>query len=293
MTSDPRWLVVGDTHGQDEIIEIDQWCARNNIRTVIQVGDFGIHWPGGPCRIYKYFYKRQRQKRATVDWYTCGGNHDNYTRLQLLRDRGMTMGPLVIYAQGVYHVERGNVIFLDGHPVMFLGGAVSSDCTPQINLMGWGGKYSFPGRALHPQPWKQERKMTPPWDHAPGAAWADEAPTLQECQYAVEQADKYKPGIWITHDIRSSAAPYFRGGETNPLTNLLTNDTSTKLEGVFKAADTKPRTWFHGHYHRHYEQELEGTKIVGCGIAHEYRLPAKSGWLFNPNTHELEAWDEV
>jgi hypothetical protein len=271
-----QWLIIGDTHGQDQIIEIDQWATRNKIAHIIQVGDFGIHWPGSECRIYRYFDKRQRRNGYQPNWYTCGGNHDNYTRLQLLRDRKMTLGPMVIYANGVYYVERGNIIMLDGHNIMFLGGAVSSDCGP--NILG------SPGRTLYPQ-WKKRKKG--------GPAWQEEAPTLEEVQHGVDQANLYKPDIWVTHDICTEGAPYSRGGDLNPLTNLWTDDTAQKLSGLYRAADVKPSTWFHGHYHRHYQQVHEQTNIVGCGIAHPYHRPAASGWLFDPNTKELTSWDEV
>jgi hypothetical protein len=259
MMSGQQWLIVGDTHGQDEIIQIDQWCARNNIHTVIQVGDFGINWPGKACSIYKYFRKRQERNKANVNWYTCGGNHENYTRLQHLRNRGRTTGSLVIYAEGVYYVERGSVIHLDGHPVMFLGGAVSSDAYTRV----------------------------------PNQIWINEAPTLEDCRYALDQVGKHKPEIWVTHDIRSGAVPYYRGGNINSFTGLPTDDTSIKLEGIYNVANTKPRTWFHGHYHRHYQSKVDKTNIVGCGIAHPHDIPANSGWLFNPGTHELQVWNEV
>lgn len=253
------WLVIGDTHSHSNIIKIDRWAFRNGINTVIQVGDFGIHWPGHPCRIYKYFQKRNHLKHKHPTWYTCGGNHDNYDRIDLLRKRNPGL-PLVSYAPGCHYVERGAVITIDGHKTLFVGGAVSSDAQNRTEGKGW---------------------------------WRAEAPTTTEIQYALDNVDAFSPDIWITHDVHIDATPYYRGGATNPLSGLDTSDTAVQLAAMYKCANTKPSHWFHGHYHRHGITQLDSTSIIGCGIAHDHHQPAKSGWLFHPSTKELIPWDEI
>ena len=273
--TNPNWLVLGDTHGSDSIIKIDQWATQQGISTIIQTGDFGIHWPPGECKYYKYFRKRALRGRAGPTWYTCGGNHDNYDRIAYLRQQGRTDGSLVEYAKGCYYVERGHVITIDGHKVFFLGGAVSSDGQHRMEARG--------------SAWKRNLKLPP--TYRKGAWWPEEAPTQEELQFGLAQVDLHAPSIWITHDVHDTHKPYCRGSDPNPLSGRLTDETSCALRQLFQAADHRPSWWFHGHYHQYHITELDGTKFVNCGITHPHRgRKIEQGVLFNPHTQELQSF---
>ena len=166
---------------------------------------------------------------------------------------------MIEYTPGCYYVERGEVITIENHLVQFLGGAVSTDADYRIEGSGW---------------------------------WRKEAPTANEVQYGLIQANLHKPDIMITHDCPINFSPYKRDGILNPKSKLDSGDTSTKLQQLYDSMEQRPSFWFHGHYHRHQITQHNSTQIIGCGIAHNYRLPAPSGWMFNPETGKLAEWNE-
>ena len=49
---------VGDLHGRvEDMMAIDRQAINNGVTCIVQVGDFGIRWPGGTCSMWKYFEK--------------------------------------------------------------------------------------------------------------------------------------------------------------------------------------------------------------------------------------------
>ena len=83
-------LYVGDIHGSvDAVAAVDEAAVKAGADWVIQVGDFGIFWPGRDCPVAKYFRKRARQGRDGPTWLTCAGNHDNWPKLfELAAEQG-------------------------------------------------------------------------------------------------------------------------------------------------------------------------------------------------------------
>lgn len=278
-------LFLGDTHGDRLIYKIDEVAQKQGITTIIQVGDFGIHWPGQPggCRIAKYFQKRDRQERPGPTWYTCGGNHDNYTKLEELRTKHEQRPGFVSYSARCHYVERGSVIRLQGLDIMFLGGAESSDCESRL-------QDGYRGRAQYPEPWKNYRqhfKSTSP-GQAPGAWWAEETPTEEQLQYASEQAQLIVPDIYVTHDCPTVVRPHRVGG-AHTCDGTLTGRLAERLQELYELQ--APELWFYGHHHHHQRDQVQDTKFYGCGIADSNILnPGPQGWVLDPDSKRVQAW---
>lgn len=107
---------VGDLHGSTSIIiDVDRVAKQQNISHVIQVGDFGLGWPGPRDKAIEYFEKNANEG---PQWIVALGNHDNYTLFP--PDKEHIIGRVKI-------VSRNHVEIIDNKKYLFLGGAVSSD----------------------------------------------------------------------------------------------------------------------------------------------------------------------
>jgi len=128
---------VGDIHGRvDDLAKLDQAAVKAGVDTIVQVGDFGILWPGTQCSIAKYFQKRARQNRPGPRWLTCGGNHDNWDKFfELAAEQGEP--DLVELAPGCHYVQRGSVCEIDGISHIFFGGAESIDKHHRTEGKSW------------------------------------------------------------------------------------------------------------------------------------------------------------
>jgi predicted phosphodiesterase len=161
---------AGDIHGHvKHVAEIDIAAAKAGATYVVQVGDFGIRWPGGQCSIFKYFEKRARKTRAGPTWITCGGNHDNWDKWnQLSAEQGHP--DLVELAPGCFFAQRGSTHTLGGLGHLFCGGAESTD--------------------------KHVRSVGVDW-------WAAETPTYSDFTLFMDRMEADKPDIIVTHDAPS------------------------------------------------------------------------------------------
>ncbi len=124
---------VGDTHGSiDAVKAADEAAEEAGVKVVVQVGDFGIHWPNVTCEIAKYFLT----KTTGTIWYTCGGNHDNWDRFaELSKEQGNP--DLVELAPNCFYVQRGSVVTLEGENHLFFGGAESTDKHRRVEGQTW------------------------------------------------------------------------------------------------------------------------------------------------------------
>ncbi len=161
---------VGDIHGRvNHVAAIDEIAAKNDIKTIVQVGDFGVRWPGRQCPIFGYFEKRARKNRPGPKWITCGGNHDNWDKWnKLSADQGHP--DLVEVAPGCFFAQRGSVHVLNGVSHLFCGGAESTDRHTRTAGINW---------------------------------WAAETPTYSDFTLMMERMESEKPSVVVTHDAPS------------------------------------------------------------------------------------------
>ena len=161
---------AGDTHGRiEDVVSIDREATEKGVEYVVQVGDFGIRWPGIQCPILKYFEKRARKNRAGPTWITCGGNHDNWDKWN---DLSAKQGhpDLVELAPGCFFAQRGSVHTLNGIRHIFCGGAESTDRHIRTAGIDWGSA---------------------------------ETPTYADFTLLMERMEAEKPTVVVTHDAPS------------------------------------------------------------------------------------------
>tara|TARA_R110002020_G_scaffold50716_4_gene143088 strand:+ start:213 stop:899 length:687 start_codon:yes stop_codon:yes gene_type:complete len=158
---------AGDIHGRAEhVVEIDTAATEAGANFVVQVGDFGIRWPGGQCPIFKYFEKRARKGRPGPVWITCGGNHDNWDKWNKLSAK-QGHPALVELAPGCFFAQRGSVHTLNDTKHIFLGGAESTDRHMRVSGVDW---------------------------------WAAETPTYSDFTLFMDRLEAEKPDVVVTHD---------------------------------------------------------------------------------------------
>ena len=160
-------LVLGDLHITSNRMHLlpkaDKLAAELGVQTIIQVGDFGLSWPGENCPVARYFNKRARQSRQGPDWITCLGNHDNWNTFEKNRTKAIllnaptddlvTFPALIPYAPGLYASNRPGYIPTYGG-MLFLGGAVSTDADYRHPNHDWGTDHGHKGRVEGKDWWR-------------------------------------------------------------------------------------------------------------------------------------------
>lgn len=158
-------------------------AAREGVRTIIQVGDFGLDWPGAMRGRLE-----DRLNRLLIDHdmkLICSpGNHDNLTRISQLdvQDDG-----LIHWRFNITVLPKGGRTVIEGLRIGGLGGAMSVD--------------------------KAHRREGRDW-------WPDEAPTREQAEHLVAGGPI---DVLVTHDaawgvpVRSSGSPggSRRGGKSD------------------------------------------------------------------------------
>ena len=100
----------------------------------------------------------------------------------------------------------------------------------------------------------------------PGFDWfVEEQLSYEELGDAVLAYAELKPEIMLSHEAPYSLLPYLnlnvefaqRYGHT---TNMIPTRTNLALDNMFKTH--KPKLWVLGHYHRYFDQVIDGTRFV-------------------------------
>jgi hypothetical protein len=227
---------VGDIHGRvDDVAAIDRAAIKAGVEIVVQVGDFGIHWPGGQCPVNKYFKKRKCQGRPGPVWYTCGGNHDNWYEWGRLQAKQAGPGcaidasKTVELAPGCFYVVRGTVLDLGGKSHIFFGGAESTDKLHRVEGVSW---------------------------------WPEETPSAGEFNTFFDSMVSERPEVVITHDAPLCVEIDRINRDTNP--------TPRNLQNALDHCDHAPVSWYFGHHHVLQTWEANGIKFQCCGLHGEY-----------------------
>ncbi len=226
-------LVVGDTHANTAWAQYMVSLAKSlNCDALLQLGDFGI-WPGPSGD--KYLRKLNRSlNEAELPLYFVDGNHEDFPKLNKLRNGQQSIAPLVIPGARleeqpmINHIPRGHVWEWEDKKFMGVGGAVSID-----------REWRIPG-----QSWWPEETINP----------------AQE-EYALAQAAKYAPiDVLLTHDA-ATTVPWEKGYKNDP-------DSVWHRQRVSDIAKiARPRLWLHGHMHRYMDYKFgygdDESRVVG------------------------------
>lgn len=176
-------LYAGDIHGSSDAAEhIDTKAEENNVNAVIQVGDFAMHWFGYSEKekdnLYQYFLNRT----SKIPWYTCGGNHENWSTWNQLASQ--TNSSMVELAPNCFYIKRGHVATIVGIQHLFIGGAQSTDRLWRIPYHSW---------------------------------WPEEQANPAEWYLALQNLNHYSPKVVVSHDAPLNIH-YDREGREKSLT---------------------------------------------------------------------------
>ena len=244
-------LYVGDTHGYVENFDqIERRALAAKASAIVQLGDFGIFWPGNQRRLVQYFEKRTRQGKRTSPWYFCDGNHDEHDVLdQLWEESGRR--DVVEVAPNCFHVRRGSVVEIEGVKHIFCGGARSTD-------RGFGYREFVKRGKKHDRIW-----------------WPQEAPSQEDLTRFFDNLNLHKPDVVVTHDSPVCIELYRDGRNSDP--------TAQGFQRILQLSEHKPKRWFFGHHHT-----LE-TWISDFGVEFYCGGLHGEGWVWNPRTGTFNA----
>jgi len=158
---------AGDLHGRlSDLGRIVMSAEAKQFDAIVQVGDFGIGFPGR--HTIRWIEKRAFQGKWTVPLYTCFGNHDSWDLYDAYFDANPDENLFeLVPDSGVYVVRRGAVIDIAGIKHIFLGGAESTDKHRRIEGVSY---------------------------------WAREEPSRAEFNLFFDNWETEKPDTVVTHD---------------------------------------------------------------------------------------------
>lgn len=202
--------VTGDIHADLDIgkLSVDRFPQQRSLSKedyLIICGDFGLVWDGSKRELW--WRKWLSDKNFTTLW--VDGNHENFDYLPDFPVVNRFGGRVREISQSIYHLERGQILTIDGKRFFVMGGAASHD--------------------------KEYRKEHLSW-------WKEEMPSKEEMETAIHALDA---GGWSVDYVLTHCAP--RSVQLM-LASWYKNDELTGfLERVRQ--DLHFKRWFFGHYH--------------------------------------------
>ena len=221
MTSRPKLIIVGDTHGEFE--GLNRILREVRPENAIVAGDFGF-WKAGdfdmrPAR--KWLHSSLENPRTRV--YFCDGNHENHARLREFASRARPGRPVRI-RQGLWYMPRGCIAEIAGRRILFAGGAYSID-----------KDYRTPGKT-----WFPEEDLTPA-----EARRILSQPGLRDVDMVVSHTC---PEECLGDVCRACGLER----------EWIENDCSEKSLSLLLPALPAVRDWYFGHWHSAAEFQLAG-----------------------------------
>lgn len=202
--------ITGDTHADIDIGKLStkrfpeqKMLTKNDF--LIICGDFGLVWDGSAREIY--WQDWLTSKNYTTLW--IDGNHENFDILYEFPLVERFGGNIREIAQDIYHLDRGQVLTIDGRKIFVMGGARSHDREHRVEHISW---------------------------------WEQEMPTAEEMNRAIDtlDANDWEVDYVITHcapkSVQQEICSWY---ENDPLVSF--------LERV--RTDLKFKRWYFGHYH--------------------------------------------
>lgn len=202
--------ITGDIHGEMDIGKLSnkrfpQQKEMTKEDYVIICGDFGLPWDNS--KTDRYWMNWLSDRNFTTLW--IDGNHENFDLLYQLPTIDKFGGRVHEVARDVYHLDRGQVLTIDGRRFFVMGGAVSHD--------------------------KLYRKEHISW-------WRQELPSEEEMERGISALESVNWNVdyVLTHcaprSVQQMLASWY---ENDPLTGFLER---VRMDLTFKR-------WFFGHYH--------------------------------------------
>lgn len=202
--------LTGDTHANLDIGKLNtknfpqqKDLTKNDF--LIICGDFGLVWDGSAREIYWQDWLSSRNYTTLF----VDGNHENFDILRRMPLSDKFGGQVREIAPDIYHLERGQVLTIDGKKIFVMGGARSVDKDSRIEHISW---------------------------------WKEEMPAIWEMDRALSalEAVNWEVDYVVTHcaprSIQQMISPWY---ENDPMVSF--------LERVRQ--DLKFKRWYFGHYH--------------------------------------------
>lgn len=204
--------VTGDTHGGIDIAKLSfkDFPEQRKLTKddyVIVCGDFGFVWDGS--KEEQWWLKWLQDKSFTTLW--IDGNHENFDRLYEYPVTSKFGGKVREIVPGVYHINRGQVLTIDGRKIFFMGGARSVDKGFRREHVSW---------------------------------WAEELPSVAEEQAALKALDACD---WEVDYVITHCAPNSVAGQLVPFGHFEEDSATKLLEHIDHLLNYKK--WYCGHYH--------------------------------------------
>lgn len=202
--------LTGDTHANLDIGKLNtknfpqqKDLTKNDF--LIICGDFGLVWDGSAREIYWQDWLSSRNYTTLF----VDGNHENFDILRRMPLSDKFGGQVREIAPDIYHLERGQVLTIDGKKIFVMGGARSVDKDSRIEHLSW---------------------------------WKEEMPAIWEMDRALSalEAVNWEVDYVVTHcaprSVQQMISPWY---ENDPMVSF--------LERVRQ--DLKFKRWYFGHYH--------------------------------------------
>ena len=206
--------VTGDIHGNIDIrkLNADRFPQQKEMTKedyVIICGDFGLVWDGSNEE--KYWRKWLSEKNFTTLF--IDGNHENFPLLRSFPTSEKFGGVVREVAPSVFHLERGQVLTIDGNTFFTMGGAASHDKEWRTEGVSW---------------------------------WREEVPSIEEMQRGFNALGKigWKVDYVLTHTVPKDLRPLLGWGA---VCDREADPTESYLNNIYSGLDFK--RWYFGHYH--------------------------------------------
>lgn len=202
--------VTGDIHADLDIGKLStknfpQQKDMTKDDYLIICGDFGLVWDKSQREMY--WRKWLSDKNFTTLW--IDGNHENFDLLYQFPLIEKFGGYVREVAPNVFHLDRGQVLTVDGKSLFCMGGARSVDKDRRIEHISW---------------------------------WEQEMPSKTEMNRAINSLDEHK---WRVDYVVTHCAPR---SVQSLLASWYENDAAVSfLERI--RMDLNFKRWFFGHYH--------------------------------------------
>lgn len=165
-------FVTGDTHANIDIgkLSVKNFPKQKELSKddyLIVCGDFGLVWDGSAREMW--WQDWLTEKNFTTLW--IDGNHENFDILREFPQTEKFGGVVREIAPDIFHLERGQVLTIDGKKIFVMGGARSHDKEYRIEHISW---------------------------------WEQEMPSREEMERAIESLDKHQ---WKVDYVLTHCAP--------------------------------------------------------------------------------------
>lgn len=233
--------ICGDIHSEiSRLVHDATHKPKISCADILVVGDFGAGFGRPNSMDARYREIRSALEANDICLYTIRGNHDDPAFFDGFHDY-----------ERLHFLPDHKMIELCGKQIYPIGGAVSTD----IDLID----------PLTRKSRRMQNDSLVRFGSSKRVWWEGEAPT-QITEGLPETTD-----IIVSHEAPLSFTP-------TPIREPHVRDTTWQqilssrryLDDVLNAV--KPSLWFYGHYHRHFEGEIAGTRYRGLDIGEIVRV---------------------